>query len=155
MLVEALDADFAELVMARAPRGLTLADGGLGPPAVLEMLRGLADTIRPTFAPAAWMIVRDNEVVGLCSIIKPPAAAIVEIGYGIADSRQGRGLASLAVGEVLDWARGDDRVATVTAETSINNPSSQKVLERNGFFRIGTRVDEEDGALICWSAAVG
>ncbi|MFN4091495.1 MAG: GNAT family N-acetyltransferase [Brevundimonas sp.] len=155
MLVEALDADFVALIEGRAPRGLTLADGGVGPPAVLEMLRGLAGTIRPGFAPAAWMIVRDGEIVGLCSVVKPPAGGSVDIGYGIADSRQKRGFASLAVGEVLDWARGDDRVAIVTAETSIDNPASQRVLERNGFHRIGTRDDDEDGALICWSAAVG
>ena len=38
----------------------------------------------------------------------------------------------------------------VNAETSIDNIASQRVLERNGFARVGERVDEEDGPLYCW-----
>jgi hypothetical protein len=32
---------------------------------------------------------------------------------------------------------------------------SQRGLERNGFLRVGTRTDAEDGDMICWSAHVG
>jgi RimJ/RimL family protein N-acetyltransferase len=41
-------------------------------------------------------------------------------------------------------------VRGVNAETSVKNPSSQRVLERNGFARVGERVDEEDGPVIVW-----
>jgi RimJ/RimL family protein N-acetyltransferase len=39
----------------------------------------------------------------------------------------------------------------LTAETSVDNPGSQRVLEKNGFAAIGTREDPEDGALINWA----
>ena len=121
---------------------------------VLEMLRGLANSIRPTFAPASWLIVEGGEIVGLCSVIKLPTDAAIDIGYGIAPSCRGRGAASRAVGALLDWARSVERVLAVRAETWVDNPASQRVLERNGFARTGRRLDPEDGELICWSALV-
>lgn len=154
MLLEALDADFAMLIEGKAPHGLTMPEAGVEAPVVLEMLRGLAAAIRPAFAPASWMIIEDGEIVGLCSVVKAPTSDSVDIGYGVAESRRQRGFAAAAVGSVLDWARGDDRVTRVTADTSVHNLPSQRVLESNGFLRIGTRVDEEDGELICWSADV-
>ena len=72
-------------------------------------------------------------------------------GYGIAESRRGRGHASAAVGLVLAIAR--SRRWTLTAETSPTNPASAKVLERNGFERVGERVDDDEGPLHSWRAA--
>lgn len=51
---------------------------------------------------------------------------------------------------IVAWACADLRVTAVTAETSVQNQASQRVLERNGFLRTGGRVDPEDGELICW-----
>ena len=42
-------------------------------------------------------------------------------------------------------------VAALRAETAINNPPSQRVLEHNGFRQVGARHDPEDGDLILWS----
>ncbi len=118
------------------------------------MLQGLAVTVRPHFAPAAWLIVEANEIVGLCSVMKVSIAnAEIVIGYGIAPARRGRGAARRAIADVLTWARGDPRVALVRADTSIHNIASQRVLERNGFVRTGTRTDAEDGDMICWEIA--
>lgn len=57
-----------------------------------------------------------------------------------------------AIGQLLEWARNDPRVALVSSETGVDNIASQRVLERNGFIRIGERIDAEDGPLICWEA---
>ncbi|EGF89903.1 acetyltransferase GNAT family protein [Asticcacaulis biprosthecium C19] len=132
-----------------------MADGGIAPDTVLAMLRGLANTIRPTCDPAAWWIIEDDEIIGLCSITAGPTDAAIDIGYGVATSRQGRGAASRGVGEVLKWATERPDLIAVTAETSVANLASQRVLERNGFQRAGTRTDAEDGELICWRKAVG
>jgi RimJ/RimL family protein N-acetyltransferase len=59
-----------------------------------------------------------------------------------------------AVAALLDWAQADPRVTHVEAETGADNLPSQRVLERCGFARIGTRIDPQDGALVCWQAAV-
>ncbi len=118
------------------------------------MLRALAKSIRPDFSPASWLIIEGEEVVGLCSIVKTPAGDSLEIGYGICASRRKRGFASGAVAQVLEWARSDPRLRSVRAETSIDNPASSQVLERNGFRQTGKRIDPEDGPVLCWETAV-
>jgi RimJ/RimL family protein N-acetyltransferase len=155
MLIAATDDDFASLLDESPRRGLAPPPGGLETPPVLLMLRALARTVRAEFSPAAWLIVEDDEIVGLCSLKHAPDAdGAVEIGYGVAASRRGRGLAQRAVAEVLAWARSDFRIRAVTAETSVDNGPSQRVLERNGFARVGERTDSEDGNLVCWRASV-
>ena len=53
MITEASDADFTALMEQIGPRGLKLPDGPLEDSAGLTMLRDLAESIRPTFAPAS------------------------------------------------------------------------------------------------------
>lgn len=152
MLVEATADHFAALLRDQAPEGLTLCDSPLAPPPVMAMLAQLADRIRPAFAPAAWMIVEAGEVVGLLSPTRPLDVRdrSLHIGYGVAPTRQGRGVATRAVADLIAWARQDDRVHALTAETSVDNPASQTVLSRNGFQAVGQRVDDEDGPVIAW-----
>ena len=119
------------------------------------MLGGLADMIRADFDPAAWLIVEGGAVVGLLSLVAPYSQQTVRIGYGVAPDCCGRGIATRAVGALLAWAHKDPRVACVTAETNVDNIASQRVLERNGFARMGTRFDDEDGDLIVWQALTG
>ena len=59
------------------------------------------------------------------------------IGYWIDQARNGRGLATGAVGEVLAYAFGDLDLHRVEAATLVGNVPSQRVLEKNGFERIG------------------
>ena len=155
MLIEATDAHFATLIAGDSPDGLTVADGGVESPELLSMLRGLSAEVGESFEPNAWLIVEDGEVVGLTSLVRTPYVGdTVMIGYGVAASRRRRGVATRAIAALLDWARSDHRVSTVTAETSIHNIASHRVLEANGFTRTGERTDEEDGELFCWSAGV-
>ena len=155
MLIEATDAHFAALIAGESPDGLAVAEGGVEAPEVLAMLRGLSAEVGESFQPNAWLIVEDGEVVGLCSLVRTPYVGdSVMVGYGVAASRRRRGIASRAVADLLAWARRDYRVATVTAETSIHNAPSQRVLETNGFERFGERTDEEDGELFCWRIGV-
>jgi len=114
------------------------------------MLADLAEVVRESFSPAAWLIVEDNEVVGLCSVKAPPSGGVIDIGYGVAPTRQNRGIAGRAIGEIVAWARKVPQVRAVTAETTPANFASQRVLERNGFVKVGKRVDEEDGPVLCW-----
>jgi len=60
--------------------------------------------------------------------------------------------ASEAVSQVLAWARTDPQVAQISAETGVENIASQRFLERNGFLRVGQRVDGKDGLVVCWHA---
>ena len=152
MLIEAKTQDFAALLRGEAPAPYRLADSAVAPPEVLAMLAQLTDQIRMVFSPSAWMIVEDGEIVGLISPTRLLDAAdrSLRIGYGVAPTRWGRGVATRAVADLAAWARDDDRVLALTAETSVDNPASQTVLSRNGFQAVGEREDSEDGPLICW-----
>jgi len=135
----ATDEDFRWLLGERdATRPLRIAPD-LAPPEVLAIVRGL---------PANWLIVVAHEIVGIIGL-KADGGEEVEIGYGVAASREGRGHASGAVTALLPILEAR-AVRLVNAETSIDNIASQRVLERNGFARVGERVDEEDGPLYCW-----
>lgn len=73
----------------------------------------------------------------------------VEFGYGINRSWWGRGIATTAVAQLL--ARFDSRrgVGRLIADTSVDNPASGRVLEKNGFIPISRRPSPE-GELIRW-----
>ncbi|MGO8037406.1 GNAT family N-acetyltransferase [Rhizobium leguminosarum] len=153
MIIELISSDFEALLKGIAPHHLRLVqDSAIAPPEILEMLSRLATDIGANFSPSAWMIVEDGEIVGLCSVVRVPQDGNIHIGYGLAPSRQGRGCTTRAIGQLLEWARHDPRVALVSAETGVDNIASQRVLERNGFIRIGERIDADDGPLICWEA---
>lgn len=155
MIIEATASDFASLLANEAPRDFCmLPDSAIAPPEVLQMLADLAGQISLHFAPSAWMMVEDGEVVGLCSIARLPTAGEIHLGYGVAPSRQGRGSAGRAIRDILAWAKDNVRVAMVSAETDVDNIPSQRVLERNGFIQVGRRTDADDGDLICWQADV-
>lgn len=154
-MIEAQDEHFERLAAGETPDGLRLAEGNIEGPEVLTMLRGLATSVRAKFSPAAWLIVEDREIVGLCSLLgAPDAEGAAAIGYGVAASRRGRGSARRAVADLVHWARSAPAINALTAETSIHNIASQRVLEANGFARIGTRTDPEDGELFLWRNAL-
>lgn len=106
---------------------------------VLQTIRSLASN---------WLMISDDEVVGIISL-KNHSIDQVEIGYGVASSRSGRGFASAAVAAISPTLQ-ERGASAVLAETAIDNLPSQRVLQRNGFTAIGERIDDEDGALIVW-----
>jgi [ribosomal protein S5]-alanine N-acetyltransferase len=70
------------------------------------------------------------------------------IGYWVDHARNGRGLATGAVGEMLGYAFGELGLHRIEAATLVDNLASQRVLEKNGFERIGLarrflRIDDE------------
>ena len=150
MILETTEEDYSCLIQGRAPREFRLADTPVAPPEVMEMLADVATRVRALFAPASWLIVEEDEVVGMCSVTRPPEDGVVDIGYGIAPSRHGRGIAGRAIGDIVRWAASRPDVSALTAETAVGNIPSQHVLIRNGFQVVGERIDDEDGRLTCW-----
>ncbi|MEM6852400.1 MAG: GNAT family N-acetyltransferase [Pseudomonadota bacterium] len=91
----------------------------------------------------AWMMIVDDEIVGLCGFKGAPSAdGEAEIGYGVAPARRMRGYATAAVGELIGEAR-NIGVRMLRAETEASNIASEKALRRNGFRLVGER--EADG----------
>jgi ribosomal-protein-alanine N-acetyltransferase len=87
------------------------------------------------------------ELVGWGGFKGPPAGGTVELGNEIAESRQGRGLATAATRAMVAEAFADQRVGAVIAHTLPERNASNRVLEKAGF-----RFDGEarDGDRAVW-----
>ena len=93
----------------------------------------------------------DNLVIGMCGFTAPPdSGGVVEIGYGIAPSYQGKGYASEAAQALLDFASCDARVRTVRAHTLAETNASTRVLEKCGFKKTSEMVDHENNLVWRW-----
>ena len=156
-LVEATDRHFAWLLGDDvAESGLTQPPGGVDTADTLRVVRGLVAGLHAADCRQHWLVCDDQEVQGSCGFIRPPdESGTAEIGYGIAVSRQGRGIATEAVRLMLDALRDQVGVRCLVAGTAVANAASQIVLSRNGFVRAGSRIDPEDGALVLWEKRLG
>ncbi len=87
----------------------------------------------------AFGIVADDELVGLLSILGTPRtpSGSANIGYWIAAESAGRGIATAAVAAAIPLAFGEMGLHRLEAGTLPDNVASQRVLEKNGFERIG------------------
>ncbi|WP_112236560.1 GNAT family N-acetyltransferase [Kribbella monticola] len=103
----------------------------------IERLRRQRDAVvEPGRVPASyWWIVDDGEYAGAITLRYELNERLLDggghIGYGVRPSARGRGLATWALGQVLDRARasGLDRVL-VTCDD--DNLASARTIERNG-----------------------
>ena len=155
MIVEARDEDFAALLIGAPPRGLLLADGSIEGPEILGMLRSLARTVRAEFSPSAWMIVEQEEVVGLCSLKAPPEHGPVEIGYGVAASRRNRGIATRGVADLLAWAQADGQDFRLAGRyLSPQRAIAAGVGTQRLSPEVGGRTDVIDGEVFCWHRSI-
>ena len=100
---------------------------------------------------APWLIAFDMQIVGMIGFKSPPTlGGVVEIGYGIVPSQWTRGFATQAVQLLLKDAFSRTEVQLVVAHTAPLNRASQRVLEKNGFGRNGSKVDPADGEVWIW-----
>lgn len=84
----------------------------------------------------------DGALVGFGGFKGPPANGEVEIGYAVAPSRQGRGIATEAARWMIERARAAG-VDVVVAHTLAEVNASTRVLERCGFVCVGTTADPD------------
>lgn len=108
-----------------------------------EMLQGCLDHPEQWEWFAIWMIEsRDGTPVGDLSFKGLGPDGFVEIGYGISEEFQGKGLATEAVDAAVNWALGQPDVKCVEAETDPDNRASQRVLQKCGFIPTGVIGEE-------------
>lgn len=81
-------------------------------------------------------------VVGSLGLFWPPSDGAVELGYGVAPSRRGRGYASEAVLALTAHAFTAPEVRAVFAHVEPSNPASVRVLEKAGFTPAGPGAEE-------------
>jgi ribosomal-protein-alanine N-acetyltransferase len=99
---------------------------------------GLAAYERGTAVP--HVILDGGELVGrinLNDVVRGPFQSC-HLGYWVAQSANGRGVATAAVAVIARVAFEEMGLHRIQAGTLVHNAASQKVLERNGFVRFGT-----------------
>ena len=85
------------------------------------------------------VILDQGQVVGrvtLNAIVRGPFQSCT-LGYWLSAASNGRGIATRAVAEVMRTAFQELGLHRIEAGTLLHNTRSQRVLERNGFVRIG------------------
>jgi [ribosomal protein S5]-alanine N-acetyltransferase len=101
----------------------------------------LGKVVRDMDGGAAYrcVIEYDEGIAGMVSLsaIERGPAQTANLGYWVAEAVNGRGVATQAVRLMLGVAFGTLGLHRVQAGTLLHNTGSQRVLERNGFERIG------------------
>lgn len=114
-----------------------------------EALRVTRDALaaRPgetQWGPRLFVAGDPPELVGWGGFKGAPRDGVVELGYEVAESRQGRGLATAAARAMVDEAFADSAVETVIAHTLPEPNASNRVLDKTGFrFDGEIRVDDQ------------
>jgi ribosomal-protein-alanine N-acetyltransferase len=74
--------------------------------------------------------------LSISNVIRGPFQS-AHLGYFVAEQLNGRGVGTAAVAEAVERAFGSLRLHRLQAGTLVDNIGSQRVLEKNGFERIG------------------
>jgi len=88
---------------------------------------------------APFAVLADGEPVGVINvsnIVRGPFAS-GNVGYWVAEPWNGLGVATAALGLLVEHAFGPLRLHRLEAGTLVHNVASQRVLRRNGFLPIG------------------
>ncbi len=92
----------------------------------------------------------EQTVVGSIGFKQAPQHRQVEIGYNVAPSMQGRGLATLAVKELAQIAFSAPLIDQVYAQISPHNHASLSVVKKCGFVYQHNVVDDDGECLQRW-----
>lgn len=131
---------------------LTIADGALPPAFVAQRALGYLEQGKSEFWCGTFFVIRKSDrcIVGGCGFRSEPLNGVVEIGYAIAASCQGQGLASAAIRLLVDLAFETGEIAQVLAQINPNNLASSRVVEKLGFVAGDTIRDEDNELAVQW-----
>jgi RimJ/RimL family protein N-acetyltransferase len=132
--------------------GVTVVTGWVGfpeaLPAVVEAARH-----RPEDPWGTHLFLDDDgALVGFGGFKGEPRDGEVELGYAVAPARQGRGIATAVVAELVGRARSAG-VALVTAHTLAEDNASTAVLRKCGFAQTD-QLHDPDGDIWRWERAL-
>jgi RimJ/RimL family protein N-acetyltransferase len=128
------------------------AEDGALPPAFVPQrsLKLAAEPGNETWG-SSFLIVRseDSKLVGACGFKTAPYAGRVEVGYSVSPTARGRGAATASL-QVLCQIAFKAGAKEVLAEVLPSNVASMRVVEKAGFTKLGSRIDEVHEYVIQW-----
>jgi len=122
----------------------------------LELKDALEQTILPNVADKSknylystlWTAISKagNRMIGdFCINGEPNEEGEIEIGYGTYEEFQNRGYMTEIVSGIIEWTKKQPIIKSIIASTDKMNIASGRVLEKNGFTKIG-----ETDTLLNW-----
>lgn len=89
-----------------------------------------------------WAVVEklSGEIIGSCGFARPHGTTEIELGYLLARKHWGRGFATEAANECLQFGFNKLDFREIIALTDLENTASQKVLEKIGFVKRGVEI---------------
>lgn len=130
--------------------GIPVAEGWIGFPESLPYaIEGTRANPDNTWATHLFFDEADGALVGFGGYKGPPADGEVEVGYAVAPSRQGRGLATAVVAIMVERARAAG-VPLISAHTLAEENASVAVLRKSGFAQTEEIVDPDEGPIWRW-----
>jgi ribosomal-protein-alanine N-acetyltransferase len=121
--------------------GVPVASGWAGFPEALPFaLEGARTSPGDPWGP--HLFLDDGTLAGFGGFKGPPVGGTVELGYAVAPDRQGRGIATDVVRQLLERAR-DAGVVTVVAHTLAEDNPSTSVLRKTGFERTAELLEDD------------
>ena len=103
----------------------------------------------------AYLVIRQNKVVGTCSFTGQPHDGKVEIAYWTFKEFEGQGIASFACKELIRIAHSTDPQVIITAKTAPEHNPSTRIVENNKFVFTEIVQDEEIGDAWLWTLKPG
>jgi RimJ/RimL family protein N-acetyltransferase len=96
---------------------------------------------------------KSGDRIGICGLAKRETLEDVDIGYAFLPAWRGKGFALEASRAVMNEARLRFGLRRIVAITSLDNPSSARLLERIGLaFERHIRMEDEELRLFAWNA---
>lgn len=133
-----------------------ISEEALPPPHVITRVLAQLDAGTPAFWCLPFLVVvkESTAILGGCEFKGAPINGSVEIGYRVAKSARGRGIASAAVVQLLQLAASTGEVHQVVAHILPDNVASSKVVARLGFSKGHSFVDADDELVVQWAYPV-
>ena len=103
------------------------------------MPRLVSDPASVEWGPRLFIDEDPPRIVGWGGFKGPPSNGVVELGYEIAVSHRGRGLATAATEAMVTEAFAHHEVSAIIAHTLPEPNASNRILEKLGFQRDGVR----------------
>lgn len=99
----------------------------------------------------AYLVIKQNQVVGLGSFTGQPNNGKVEIAYWTFKEFERQGIASFACKELIKISQNADPEVIITAKTAPEQNASTRILENNKFIFTEVVQDEEIGDAWLWT----
>ena len=131
--------EFARLIDAEVPGNWPPESAADALPLFLEWLEAAPQNVGwfGWYAVTNKFAAQAPTLIGSVGFLGPPRDGVVSIGYSVLPQFQRAGFATEMVASLIQWAKGDEAVARIVAETEWANPASVRVLSKLGFVEKG------------------